>query len=140
MCRFEKWQKRTKVDIPRAGERELAGAAEMAQNSHAGRFRHNNVTAPKLDSKSFKRKMDAQETKWRKEGLKGKDFQNAKDEWLESKKSMGPTATATSGPKRTKGELKGAHQIAKEREALDKRRAKTGRHAKRGGKGFKSRR
>ena len=120
LFRFSKWQKKTKVDLPRAGEQELSNAADMSQKT--SRFRHNSVTAPTLSSKSFQRKMDTQETQWRKQGLKGEQLTNAKSDWFTSK-----GVTKTVG-KKGQSELKTAHQIARERQDMDKRRAKTGRH------------
>lgn len=127
---FSKWKNKTKVDLPRVGDQELANAADMTMKQ--SRFRHNSTTAPTLSSKSFQRKMDSQETQWRKQGLKGADLANAKSEWL-----AGKGVTKTVGRK-GKSELKTAQQIAKERLELDKRRAKTGRHnvgKKKGSKG-----
>merc|ERR1719223_1582712 len=81
---FARWQKSSNVVIPKVGEMELDGSASMGR-AGVSRFRHNSVTAPKADSKNFLRKKDAQETKWRKEGLTGDKLKEAKSEWLESK-------------------------------------------------------
>ena len=102
------------------GDQELSNAADMTQK--LSRFRHNSTTAPTLSSKSFQRKLDSQETQWRKQGIKGADLAAAKSEWL-----GGKGVTKTVGRK-GKSELKTTQQIARERLELDKRRAKTGRH------------
>ena len=104
------------------------------RDSKKHRFTSNQVGGDNKKSGSFKRKLDTMEKEWRKGGfeisidfsLKGKDLVTAKDEWLQTK-GIANKAKATAP--RQKSELKSAHEIAKDRDALDRRRAKTGRHA-----------
>lgn len=104
--------------MPRIGEKELDNAQGMNVST---KFRHNSTSAPSLNSKNFKRKLDSEESKWRKEGLKGAEMTKAKQEFIRSKGIETKREVAS--------ELKTAHQIAKERELKEKRREKTGRHA-----------
>jgi ATP-dependent RNA helicase DDX54/DBP10 len=120
--RYEKWQKKTRGEIQRVGEIENKETSELNQNGK--RYRYTGITAPKFDSKTFQRKLCRMEGKLRKEGLSGKDLKEQKEKWIEEKKKLVSTVNSTA-----KSELKSVKQIAVERQALDKRREKTGRHA-----------
>jgi ATP-dependent RNA helicase DDX54/DBP10 len=111
--RYEKWQKKTKISIPRAGDAEVASVPVTER-----RYRHNNVYTPNINSKSFTRKLNSKEKELRKSGLKGKDFETAKKEYINQFQQ------SSNG----KQELQNASQIAKALKLKDKRREKTGRH------------
>ncbi|KAJ3264816.1 ATP-dependent RNA helicase ddx54 [Chytriomyces hyalinus] len=122
--RFEQWQKKTRINLPRAGEQELASGADGAPNPFAKKYRYNTTTAANPKSKNFARKAAAAERQARKEGG---NPGAARQALLESVAQAAPTKTA--GGRGAKSELKNAAQIAKERKVKEQRRAKTGRHA-----------
>ncbi|KAJ3210898.1 ATP-dependent RNA helicase ddx54 [Dinochytrium kinnereticum] len=121
--RYEMWQRKNHVALPRAGEEELK-SLPMSAGHPLGRrkYRYNTVTAADPKSASFKRKQAAIERVVRKTGK------------APEKKGPAPTAVPAKG---TKSELRNAPQIAKMRKVKEQRRMKTGRHAgsKAGGKG-----
>jgi ATP-dependent RNA helicase DDX54/DBP10 len=125
--RFENWQKKTRIAMPRTGEQELPMSQPLQGRAFGHKvYRHNKVTPGDPNSKSFKRKQAALE---RKERL-----------GTPSKKSSSSTSTPSAafkvksggiskkGGKQAKNELKNADQIRKERFLKAKRREKTGRH------------
>lgn len=63
------------------------------------------------------------ESKWRKEGKTGKELTEMTEAWIQEKKKIGVVAN-----KKIKSELKSVREVANNREALDRRREKTGRH------------
>ncbi|KAJ3074379.1 ATP-dependent RNA helicase ddx54 [Podochytrium sp. JEL0797] len=135
--RFQQWQKKNRVEFPRAGEQELAsGAATDAANPFAKKYRYHEVHAANPSSKSFQRKVAAAEKQARKDG---KSVGDVKKGMLEQNATRQPIATRTDGGKvrGVKSELKNVEQIKKERKKKEQRRAKTGRHS--GGKPGKSR-
>jgi ATP-dependent RNA helicase DDX54/DBP10 len=77
------------------------------------KYRHNKITAPTPNSKSFVRK----EAKRKRAAI-------------EAGEQYVPTvpSAVSSTPKKARNELKSAHQIMKERKEKEKRREKTGRH------------
>ncbi|RKP25809.1 P-loop containing nucleoside triphosphate hydrolase protein [Syncephalis pseudoplumigaleata] len=111
--RFTEWQEKTKISIPRTGEQELAGGKVGRK-----RYRHNKVEAPK--------EVDRLHVAYERKQKKLKKH-------AETENASG-TGAATSKPARpggaVKSELKTADQIRKARELKERRRAKTGRHAK----------
>ncbi|RKP23085.1 NUC160 domain-containing protein [Syncephalis pseudoplumigaleata] len=111
--RFTEWQAKTKISIPRTGEQELAGGKVGRK-----RYRHNKVEAPK--------EVDRLHVAYERKQKKLKKH-------AETENASG-TGAATSKPARpggaVKSELKTADQIRKARELKERRRAKTGRHAK----------
>ncbi|KND05008.1 uncharacterized protein SPPG_00689 [Spizellomyces punctatus DAOM BR117] len=120
--RFEDWQKRTKVALPRAGEQELGDAVHRANagglSTGTRKYRHTKITAPDVNSKNYARNQRKRE----KEAAAGDASQAA----------VHPKKRAAN----VKSELKTVQQIAKERKEKEKRRAKTGRHGLKGkGKG-----
>ncbi|KAI8640346.1 P-loop containing nucleoside triphosphate hydrolase protein [Parasitella parasitica] len=118
--RFDEWAKKKHITLPRAGERELAGAGNMGQK----RFRHNkSEEAKRVDPLAFdyekkmkKRKMNEADGSAEQGGI--------------GKKRVGNFSS-------TKSELKNASQIRKDRVALEKRREKSNRPSSsgRGGRG-----
>ncbi|KAJ3269832.1 ATP-dependent RNA helicase ddx54 [Terramyces sp. JEL0728] len=118
--RFEKWKKKSGVDMPRVGEMEIEGGQKGNVGVGVRKYRHNSVTKPTLTSKSFTRKLAQKESLWRKEGLDKKDIQKRKAEYIDSNK---PTQV------RGTDELKSAKEIAIARHEKEKRREKHGRHA-----------
>ncbi|ORX88505.1 DEAD-domain-containing protein [Basidiobolus meristosporus CBS 931.73] len=111
---FLDWQKKNRVHMPRIGEQEVSGG-KFANK----RFKHNKITTPK--------KLDPLSVNYEKKLQKRK-----KD----------PEESTQQGHKRrvgtnVKGELKSVDQIRKQRELKEKRRQKTGRHNKGGGKAKK---
>ncbi|KAI9361159.1 hypothetical protein DFJ73DRAFT_814172 [Zopfochytrium polystomum] len=128
--RFEKWQKRTRLVLPRNGEEELPAASIPTTRGTAfgvKTYRHNNVTPANPNSKNYARKMAAAERNMRLEA-KGKGT---------GKKIKipvaGPPVSRPSRAAKGGSELKTAAQIANERRAKEKRLQRTGRH-KKGGK------
>nr|KAJ3419096.1 ATP-dependent RNA helicase ddx54 [Polyrhizophydium stewartii] len=136
--RFERWQKRTHTEVPRAGERELADAAARAAG--AGRtggarvYRHNRTTAPRADSKAFARRVASMEAAWRREGKPAAEIAKlrtgvvtaARDAHAAEQRAADVAQRAR---KAAGSELKSAAQIAKARAEKQRRREKTGRHA-----------
>ncbi|OUM70167.1 hypothetical protein PIROE2DRAFT_37661 [Piromyces sp. E2] len=103
--RFEEWQKKTKIEIPRSGEKELdssANAAMMSQLYKSHRVVHTKMTPGKLDNNTVTIKKH-----------KGRRLRVVKHR--------------TSG-ENAKNELRTAVQITKDRKIKEKRREKNGRH------------
>ncbi|KAI8059942.1 P-loop containing nucleoside triphosphate hydrolase protein [Gilbertella persicaria] len=116
--RFDEWAKKKRITLPRAGERELAGAGNMSKK----RFRHNKSEDAKpldplsydYDKKLKKRKMNESEgPSVDKSGLGKKRVGNAN----------------------AKSELKNASQIRKDRIAYEKRKAKSTRPGRKSSRG-----
>ncbi|RKP14330.1 P-loop containing nucleoside triphosphate hydrolase protein, partial [Piptocephalis cylindrospora] len=111
--RFNDWKNKTKVQLPRVGEQELPSSRMMGINR---RFKHNKVTEAKaLDPMAVNYERKARHAKMR-EGQEG------------------PGGAGRGGGGRVQSELKNSSQIRKDREAKQKRVAKTGRHGRGGGK------
>ncbi|RKP08348.1 P-loop containing nucleoside triphosphate hydrolase protein [Thamnocephalis sphaerospora] len=105
--RYNEWQEKTRINIPRVGEQELAGGRVGRK-----RYRHNRTEAPKeVDQKHVG--FERQQKKLRKRAGDGDKAAAAG-----AKKPAVPV----------KSDLKNVHQIRKERELKERRRAKTGRH------------
>jgi ATP-dependent RNA helicase DDX54/DBP10 len=103
--RYTEWQEKTKINVPRVGEQELPGISVSRK-----RYRHNRIQEAKILDKT-QIGYERQQKKLRKQAAEGKAGVGVK-------KPTGPV----------KNELKTATQIRKEREAKERRRAKTGRH------------
>ncbi|TPX42793.1 hypothetical protein SeLEV6574_g05413 [Synchytrium endobioticum] len=105
--RFEDWQAKTKMSLPRPGEMELDNGAASAKALSAfgnRRFRHNKITAPTPGSASSIRK-------------EAKRQKTSHDNSAGSAKSGAPV----------KSELKTSTQIAKARKIKEMRKAKNSR-------------
>ncbi|KAI8818385.1 P-loop containing nucleoside triphosphate hydrolase protein [Fimicolochytrium jonesii] len=128
--RFEDWQKRTKVSLPKAGDQELADSTYRhtsgGTSTGVRRYRHNKITAPDATSKNFARKQMRAEREARINGTPAKAGPEG---------GKPPKGSKASGGQPAKSELKTVQQIAKERKEKEKRREKTGRHGKGGGRG-----
>ncbi|KAJ3102120.1 ATP-dependent RNA helicase ddx54 [Phlyctochytrium planicorne] len=114
--KFEMWQKKTRVELPRSGEEELKSLPAAVESSVLGirKYRHNKITAADPKSANFKRKQAAMERAIR------------KGEKLPEKKT--PQGNAQAQAKGVKSELRSSEQIAKMRRQKEQRRLKTGRH------------
>jgi len=126
--RFEEWQKKTKIEIPRSGEKELensANAADMSQLYKSRRIVHTKMTPGNPNSKNQQRKKARLEAEARREG-KGLD-----NNTVTIKKHKGRRLRVvkhkTTG-EHAKNELRSAVQITKDRKIKEKRREKNGRH------------
>lgn len=110
--RFQEWQSKRKVKLPRTGEAELANAQQLLKSGGvpfgSRRYRHTKLTAPDPNSKSFERK-DRKRQKAVKNGESVPEFPKKNKRGVRS-------------------ELKSGHQIQKQRKVKEKRREKTGRH------------
>ncbi|KAJ3196951.1 ATP-dependent RNA helicase ddx54 [Irineochytrium annulatum] len=124
--RFESWQKKTRVSIPRVGDEEIASAMLGASGKPFGQrtYRHNKITPADPKSKNFARKQAMEEKKARVEGKSGKVRK------MSSTPAAGQSKSASAPKSKGKSELKTSTQIAKERRLKEKRREKTGRHKK----------
>ena len=112
--RFEDWQHRRKIALPRAGERELVQASQLARSGGSAlgsrRFKHNSFTAPDINSKNHARK------------------ERQRKKAIEAGETVSTPTYTTPARKGVRSELKNAAQIKKQRAEKEKRRQKTGRH------------
>ncbi|KAI7903135.1 P-loop containing nucleoside triphosphate hydrolase protein [Cokeromyces recurvatus] len=116
--RFDEWAKKKHIHLPRIGEQELAGAANMGKK----RYLHTKMEegrrldplAYDYEKKLKKRKMNETETTVEKNGL--------------GKRQVGNRKTV-------KNELKNASQIRKDRIAYEKRKEKSTQPGRKGRKG-----
>lgn len=116
--RFDEWAKKKHITLPRAGERELAGAGNMGQK----RFRHNKSDeAKRVDPLAFD-----YEKKMKKRKMN--DSGGIVEQGGMGKKRVGDFSN-------TKSELKNASQIRKDRVALEKRKEKSNRPSSSSGGG-----
>ncbi len=116
--RFERWQKKTKITF---GEYEQQSTPNF--DITARKYRHNKIQPADINSKSFQRKIDQKEKELRKSGIRGRDLEQSKSEWIKSRVNVQqPIASG-------KSELRSGVDIARNRFMLDKRREKTGRHS-----------
>ena len=106
------------MNIPRCGEQELTDANALFKSTSERKYRHNSISAPNVNSKSFARKQNQREAVLRKKGFKGEQLKNMMKEMTPD-----PIKSFTA-----KSELKSAQQITKARKLKEQRRAKTGRH------------
>lgn len=138
--RFEQWQKRTKINLPRAGEQELQiGSLQAMGGSAVGQrtYRHNTVTLANPKSKNFARKQAAAERADRlekKSGKAGASASNVNKPTTVAIQAPLASKVGGGGGKNVRTELKSAAQIAKQRRIKEQRRQKTGRHNKKGKK------
>ncbi|KAG4101603.1 DEAD-domain-containing protein [Neocallimastix lanati (nom. inval.)] len=125
--RFEEWQKKTKIEIPRSGEKELensANAADMSQLYKSRRIVHTKMTPGNPNSKNQQRKKARLEAEARREGKSDSNTVTIKKHKgrrlrVVKHKTIGDHA---------KNELRTAVQITKDRKIKEKRREKNGRH------------
>ncbi|ORX86736.1 DEAD-domain-containing protein [Anaeromyces robustus] len=126
--RFEEWQKKTKIEIPRSGEKELdnsANAADMSQLYKSRRIVHTKMTPGNPNSKNQQRKKARLEAEARREG-KGLDNNTVTIKKHKGKR-LRVVKHKTTG-EHAKNELRTAVQITKDRKIKEKRREKNGRH------------
>ncbi|KAJ3333932.1 ATP-dependent RNA helicase ddx54 [Blyttiomyces sp. JEL0837] len=131
--RFEQWQKKTKLSLPRTGEEELSSSALTTGGLVYGqrKYRHNSITAANPNSANFKRKQARMEKEARKEGKPISEVREALKSNISTAKPQ----------QKAKSELRSKAQIAKGRKIKEKRREKnartkgSGRGGKGGGKG-----
>ncbi|TPX32168.1 hypothetical protein SmJEL517_g04679 [Synchytrium microbalum] len=118
--RFEDWQSKTKIALPRAGEQELDNTGSSAKNLSAfgnRRFRHNKIIAPTPGSGSSLRK----------DAKRKREAQDAQPDGATP--SSKPAAPAAKKMKQgVRSELRTPIQIAKARVVKENKRQKTGRH------------
>ncbi|KAL0095103.1 P-loop containing nucleoside triphosphate hydrolase protein [Phycomyces blakesleeanus] len=124
--RFNEWSKKTHIDLPRAGEQELASARNMNQK----KFRHQrNDEAKPLDplALDYDRKMKKRQS--------GQPDQPQRGENKAGNKAGGkaPMGQKRVGGRNVRSELKNASQIRKGRVEKDKRKEKSNRSPKKGG-------
>ncbi len=124
--RYSDWQKKTKISIPRAGERELQKMPFGGQGGPGERkYRHTKVFPADPNSKRSQARF----------GGKNKGGKGEKEAGSSSAPS--PAAGGRGKPKR---EIKSAEEMLKQRTLKEKRKEKTGRHGakfKAGGRGAK---
>lgn len=135
--RFESWQKKTKISIPRSGEKELPQSKTLLQTK---RFKHNKTSLPKPFSHKSQRKATLSTDESKKEGNRrdGNRGDRIRDGNREDRKRDGKGAgrnpakilSATRKPANIKSELKNAQQISKERAIKASRKAKNARPSK----------
>jgi len=125
--RFEEWQKKTKIEIPRAGEKELessANTADLSQLYKSRRVIHTKMTPGNPNSKNQQRKKARLEAEARREG-------KVDNNTVTIKKHKGRRIRVvkhkTTGD-HAKNELRSAVQITKDRKIKERRREKNGRH------------
>jgi ATP-dependent RNA helicase DDX54/DBP10 len=111
--RYEKWQKKTKVSIPRAGETESKAGVNLSLSHHRGKnYKHTKDIAPKpLDPKST-------------------NYEKQLKKYQQKLKHGEISAMPTQKGRYAKSELKDATKIRKDRERLEQRRAKNARPSK----------
>ncbi|KAJ8327550.1 ATP-dependent RNA helicase dbp10 [Batrachochytrium dendrobatidis] len=133
--RYERWSKRTRTDMPRTGDLELADAEQIANSAGNATgvrvYRHQRMLAPSIGSKSFDRKLGKMESQWRKDGMKSEEIKQKRLESMENAKMLKTVemeAAKAQKAAKVKSEIKTASEIVKAREEKEKRRAKTGRH------------
>ncbi|KAJ3383176.1 ATP-dependent RNA helicase dbp10 [Lobulomyces angularis] len=127
--RFEDWQKKKRIVLPRAGENELSDAKNYQRGFQEKRYRYNTFTAPTENSKSSIRKQFKRKGQ---ELASGISASKNTEELVKYKKGnkLKLVKHKTEGLKtNSKQELKNSEQIIRERKEKDRRRAKTGRHA-----------
>lgn len=113
--RFKRWEGQRKISLPKAGEKELSNANQFRAEK---RYRHNKMTAPDLESKSYLRKFQAGKYN-NEEEKQDRPYKKGKSDHAERKDGAGG-----------KSELKTTSQIVKERQLKTQRREKTGRPSK----------
>ncbi|KAI8853756.1 P-loop containing nucleoside triphosphate hydrolase protein [Chytridium lagenaria] len=116
--RFERWQRKTRVSLPRTGEEELTSIPTSSNGQPLGqrRFRHNTMTSADPNSGNFKRKQATLERLARRNGGK-----------LPDKVAMRLEEVKTATRKeKVVSELRGVKQIAKMRKVKELRRARRG--------------
>ncbi|ORX48957.1 DEAD-domain-containing protein [Piromyces finnis] len=125
--RFEEWQKKTKIEIPRSGEKELEGSANtvnMSQLYKSRRVVHTKMTPGNPNSKNQMRKKARLEAEARREG-------KVDNNTVTIKKHKGRRLRVVkhrTSSENAKNELRSAVQITKDRKLKEKRREKNGRH------------
>ncbi|KAG8849344.1 ATP-dependent RNA helicase dbp10 [Tulasnella sp. 330] len=130
---FDKWKLKNRTKLPRAGEQELSGQGQAGGSSAGGSggsrfFKHKSQTEAKpLDPKhvNYERKFRQQTKK----------IANAQGDGSEGGPPKLPKKGARFGGKpmsHIKSELRSAAVIRKDRKSKEKRRARTGRPAKKG--------
>jgi ATP-dependent RNA helicase DDX54/DBP10 len=125
--RFEEWQKKTKIEIPRSGEKELdssANAANMSQLYKSRRVVHTKMTPGNPNSKNQMRKKARLEAEARREGKLDNNTVTIKKH---KGRRLRVVKHKTTG-ENAKNELRTAVQITKDRKIKEKRREKNGRH------------
>ncbi|KAJ6499267.1 P-loop containing nucleoside triphosphate hydrolase protein [Mycena sanguinolenta] len=122
--RFDEWKAKSRISLPKVGEAENGGPQKRRPIGIGGqRFRHNQVVTPKpLDKLSHDYDRKARQMK--------KKADSQQEEQPSRPKGGGRYGAKPLG--RIKTELKTSEQIRKNRNTLDKRRAKNGRHTKKG--------
>ncbi|KAI7867098.1 P-loop containing nucleoside triphosphate hydrolase protein [Spinellus fusiger] len=119
--RFSEWSKKTHIDIPRAGEQELASARNMTQN----KFRHQRRDEAKpLDPKAF----DYERKLKKRQG--GQDEQPQGRDRMDKNNKGKPMGQKSVGARHVRSELKNASQIRKGRVEKTKRKEKSNRSPK----------
>lgn len=129
--RFEEWQSKNKLRLPRVGEEELP-QARAGPSYHGGKkFKHTKVTAPKdLDKKHVNFERKSRQFKKKSEGAGEKD-----EETHGSKGKAGKSRYGGKPINKVRNEIKTVDQIRKTRELAAKRKAKNARSSKSKGKG-----
>jgi len=125
--RFEEWQKKTKIEIPRTGEKELensANAADLSQLYKSHRVIHTKMTPGNPNSKNQQRKKARLEAEARREGKIDNNTVTIKKH---KGRRLRVVKHKTTGD-HAKNELRTAVQITKDRKIKERRREKNGRH------------
>ncbi|KAJ2785078.1 ATP-dependent RNA helicase dbp10 [Coemansia interrupta] len=147
---FKNWEQKTKTNMPRAGEQEMANAASRASGGRYvnGRFQHTKITEAKpldplaigYEQKLRKRKAneesgdsgEAQSDKY-KGTVQFSDDESSKKGRFGNKGGNKSNSRSSGKQPAPKSELKTKDQIRKARILKEKRVAKTGRHADKAG-------
>jgi ATP-dependent RNA helicase DDX54/DBP10 len=129
--RFEEWQSRNRLRLPRVGEQELPQAKAGSSRFGGRKFHHSKMTAPKaLDKQhvNYERK-SRQLKKGEEKGASGNSDANPKSHGRPGKSRYGGKPIG-----RVKNEIKTVDQIRKSRELTTKRKAKNARPSKKKGR------
>lgn len=125
--RFEEWKNKTKIDIPRAGEKELeTSIAHQSQLYKTHRFAHTKITPANPNSKNYQRKKASLEAAARREG---KTLDNNKVSIEKHHGKRIRTVQHKTVGTNAKTELRTPVQITKDRKIKERKREKNGRHS-----------
>ncbi|GLB37444.1 putative DBP10CT (NUC160) domain containing protein [Lyophyllum shimeji] len=129
--RFDEWQAKTRVTLPKVGEAENEAIGRRSNSSAGQRFRHKAMTPAKpLDKLHVSYERRLRQTKKSEE-----DGGNAKPAAGSSKRSTKAVGRYGSKPiVKVKSELKTSEQIRKHRKIMEHRKAKNARPSRKAGK------
>jgi len=133
--RFEEWQNKNRLRLPKVGDQELPNARAGPSHSGNRKFHHTKTTAPKaLDKQHVNYERKVRQFKKRDEGA---DEAVGLDRGAGTRGRGGKAGKSRYGGKpigRVKSEIKSVDQIRKARDLAAKRKAKNARPSKRKGK------